>query len=491
MKFRNYFNIQHSTFNIQHSTFNIQQFLLNFLIVGLLSFLGLNVQAQQQPSLPPPFEWQVYKVDTVTNDSIPTTLAASWDSVRAKLTNLYSALNPASVPTGILIDKELPVVDPAIYRGLASDSIRLNSDNVLELFAVMQLAVIDTSQLLTEFDTTLLRPFEETDTIPFLFTFAHYNRLKPYAVDSGLIGYDTITRRFLNINPPPVESPFTTDTAIAGAPARYTFTTGVTVNFSFPAGLFVGNIGAPDSMSIDFDDGLGSRQVNFGDVETVTFADTNRIYNIATTVHKGNKSYRLESPVSSSYGMANLFYVPTIPLETTIISTPNRPDGEPGTSVCTLYVSKHPCHSVVTKPFIVLEGFEPPTMRARGMSEDLNDFLTRFREMRMPPANTETIESWMQREQYDLVYVDWNSNTDPATGGNPLSHGADHIRNNAQLVKEVINWVNAQKATAPELERAQNVVFAQSMGGLVGRVALREMEIEAGGTPAHDTKLYF
>jgi hypothetical protein len=67
------------------------------------------------------------------------------------------------------------------------------------------------------------------------------------------------------------------------------------------------------------------------------------------------------------------------------------------------------------------------------------------------------LEDYMA-EGYDPVFLDWQN-----------SH--DFIQNNAQVLKAVLNEVNQTKVGNNQL-----VVLATSMGGLVARWALREME---------------
>ncbi|VDH03263.1 PGAP1-like alpha/beta domain-containing protein [Bergeyella zoohelcum] len=60
--------------------------------------------------------------------------------------------------------------------------------------------------------------------------------------------------------------------------------------------------------------------------------------------------------------------------------------------------------------------------------------------------------------------------------------GTDYIENNAELLKKAIRWVNQNK-----VGNEKNVVLGQSMGGLVARYALKDMEDQGEN---HDTKLY-
>ncbi len=61
----------------------------------------------------------------------------------------------------------------------------------------------------------------------------------------------------------------------------------------------------------------------------------------------------------------------------------------------------------------------------------------------------------------------------------------DDIKNNAKLLEQVIIWVNAQKAVKNSTEK--NVVIGQSMGGIVARYALADMEKR---NVNHDTRLF-
>ncbi|TRX39400.1 T9SS type A sorting domain-containing protein [Flavobacterium restrictum] len=75
-------------------------------------------------------------------------------------------------------------------------------------------------------------------------------------------------------------------------------------------------------------------------------------------------------------------------------------------------------------------------------------------------------------KQYDIIYVDWNN-------------GVDYIQKNAYVLQEVIKWVNEQKIISGSI--TPNVVWGQSMGGLIARYALKNME--DSGIP-HQTNLY-
>lgn len=72
-------------------------------------------------------------------------------------------------------------------------------------------------------------------------------------------------------------------------------------------------------------------------------------------------------------------------------------------------------------------------------------------------------------EDHDVIYVDFGI-------------GTTYIQNNAELLKKAIRWVNQHK-----VETEKNIVLGQSMGGLVARYALKDMEDKGEN---HDTKLF-
>ncbi|MEM6297252.1 MAG: hypothetical protein AAF740_01035 [Bacteroidota bacterium] len=91
----------------------------------------------------------------------------------------------------------------------------------------------------------------------------------------------------------------------------------------------------------------------------------------------------------------------------------------------------------------------------------------------MNPAGTRILrDSIHDLTGLDLVFVDF-------------TRSGDDIFRNAQFLKEVIEWVNNQKDGNVGVQ--PNVLMGISMGGLVGRVALREMENEGQN---HDTRLF-
>ncbi|MCY0977166.1 T9SS type A sorting domain-containing protein [Chryseobacterium wangxinyae] len=129
-----------------------------------------------------------------------------------------------------------------------------------------------------------------------------------------------------------------------------------------------------------------------------------------------------------------------------------------------MYIHLAPGRNRVTKPLIVAEGFDMGVIVAPTRDAGLSDIQS-FKNSLLQGGPL----AGMINSDYDIIYVDWNN-------------GVDYIQNNAGLLAAAISWVNANK-----LGTEQNVVVGQSMGGLVARYALKDMEDHG---IAHQTRLF-
>ncbi|MFT4804783.1 MAG: hypothetical protein ACI9YE_001990 [Psychroserpens sp.] len=125
-------------------------------------------------------------------------------------------------------------------------------------------------------------------------------------------------------------------------------------------------------------------------------------------------------------------------------------------------------HTSLTKPLIVIEGFDPEN------DFDYFDLTisgddTGSLDVEIDLVTGLTLNQAIEDEDYDLVFVNFNNSL-------------DYIQRNAYMVEEVIRQVNNEK-----VGNEKNVVMGISMGGLVARYALRDMEMNG---EIHDTKLY-
>ncbi|MCC5918308.1 MAG: hypothetical protein JJU02_13395 [Cryomorphaceae bacterium] len=126
-------------------------------------------------------------------------------------------------------------------------------------------------------------------------------------------------------------------------------------------------------------------------------------------------------------------------------------------------------HKLV-KPLIVIEGFNPDEfgdLWYRDFREDLRIYQRDFE----PPFYYQLMDE-LREQGYDIVYLDFDQ-------------GAGDMRENAYAVMAAIEWINEEKAK--NNSSFPNQLLGISMGGLVGRYALRTMEVEE---KVHDVEHY-
>jgi len=110
------------------------------------------------------------------------------------------------------------------------------------------------------------------------------------------------------------------------------------------------------------------------------------------------------------------------------------------------------CDQLLNKPIIIAEGFD------LGQDVNLDNLEAKY---------TRVFGSYLA-EGYDLVFLDY-------------ADARDAIQNNTQVLKGLIQQINTMKIGTEEL-----IVVGESMSGLVGRWAIREMEQDA---VAHHVRL--
>lgn len=131
----------------------------------------------------------------------------------------------------------------------------------------------------------------------------------------------------------------------------------------------------------------------------------------------------------------------------------------------TVYYRLAPGHQQITKPLIIAEGFDMGAV----VSPSQEAGLTNIKDLINSLPSGGNLANHLNINSYDIIYVDWNN-------------GVDYIQNNADLFKKAIQWVNSVKVGTEK-----NVVLGQSMGGLIARYALKDME-DLGLN--HDAKLF-
>lgn len=122
----------------------------------------------------------------------------------------------------------------------------------------------------------------------------------------------------------------------------------------------------------------------------------------------------------------------------------------------------------IRKPLIVAEGFDAGIILAPELTNGMNSYY-QFRNSTYDGGTELRSLIYNSNKQYDIIYVDWDN-------------GVDFLQKNAFALEAVIAWVNSVK-----IGTEKNVVLGQSMGGVIARYSLADME---QSSIDHKTRLF-
>lgn len=441
----------------------------------------------------------------------------------------YDILQPY-VNTGYLYNRFYlaPFVDsgytanPANYNG-ATNAEACNYNTFYKLAEDFRAAAYD-STLLPSYYNLKDIDFAQRNLadVPIAVLQLDYQKIYPFAADSGWITFDTVANRYLPI---PDSTHFTDtvydgngqivtilDTTIYNNPdsimklalptnhlfAASTFSNafgipalGTAVTFRLPSSLFFSNTTVNTSYQIDLDDGVGWRNVTPNQLVSVTYGSFGRKeIRIKFNITGWNNG---ELPIAKTYLV--LFKTAPPPDDAFDVSAlvvnapcPNLSDGGFGTGEARLSVRyADPTRKQLTRPFILVEGFDSylrktnsdfnkydPNTGGYGrlawggfmsgiFMNDVGD--TVYKQLRQAPLLFDSLNTL----GYDVLLLDFKGSL-------------NGIEQNANALIKVVLWVNQEKTSDEEL-----VVVGGSMGGLIARYALRKMELE---DCCHQTRMY-
>ena len=198
------------------------------------------------------------------------------------------------------------------------------------------------------------------------------------------------------------------------------------------------------SVSIDFADGQGFREVSAGETINIDYDS------------EGEKAIAVKFTLSQGREFINYstLYIVTLKKEEPDLSydlgftTSSNKDLNTADRGSGFFRGQalvfNGCDGVFDKPVIYVEGFDPTG------TSDIYKIQDRFQRG--------NIEGTLRRNGYDIIYLNFYN-------------GADDIKRNADVLEQLIETVNDQKIGNNDI-----IIIGESMGGLVARYALTSME---------------
>ncbi len=401
------------------------------------------------------------------------------DDYMNRVNYIFANADHSKVTTGLLSDYGLQVIPPEYYNGALQDSNEVDINAFRTLYADMDYSRFNSNCTLPSQNTVFSAITSSIPTsgqpVPIASMCINYNCFRTDAYTAGLV---TVTND--QVFDVAGANPYETRVLFAAAPVQNTFKNN-TIQFVLTSALYYTNAGKTiTSMAVDMGNGTGFQSVSWNTPFTVTYSSAgNKVFVIkytfsdATVLQTHGKivvNFSLQLKGAYGYYFTQAYSPNPNPF------TANQYHS--GGTVTVRFGKDHTDRKIY-KPFIVAEGFDPWKIMYPNQPEHnttIDVFLNYYNQPKTDPGHidvplnsTQYLGDYLYSQGYDIVYLDYND-------------GTDDIKRNAALLEDVIKWVNNNKQGSES-----NVVMGISMGGLVARYALRQLEIQGY---SHQTKLY-
>ncbi len=352
--------------------------------------------------------------------------------IAGALSDALEGLDRSRVKTGILYDRVLPLSSIEDHDGgPASRPVSLAGwRQAYHEMSRASLLKPEWPSLKSLFDEN--RQVIRRGSIPIAFMHFNYDRIRPDALEDGLLELRNGLLVETGKGDPFIQSSVFAATAMKDYTHR-----GAGVTFALDRNRYFSNDGRlPLRIEFDFDDGRGFRDVPFGSDQIVNYQST------------GRKTIRIRAALEDGTVLRSAFYFRVAALQTptphdTLAITAAIPyNSEFGTGEA--YVYRSDANPSLSLPAILVEGFDIDN----SMDWDELYELT----------NQEGLVDSIRAMGYDAVVLNFTD-------------AVDYIQKNAFVLVELIQQI--QGMIAPDKDV---VIVGASMGGLAARYALAYME---------------
>jgi hypothetical protein len=355
--------------------------------------------------------------------------------VFARAVTALDGLDPALLGSGRLYDRALPMSTLARQDGSGQGPAAGAADWRQMLHELRRASLTPPAGWPTPDEAReAARQAQAAGVIPLGLLDAGYDRLRPDALERGLVAWDA--DRLVVTAAGRAASPFSAHRAFAAAALLPRTYHGADVTFTLPAALVAADGPRPLRLRLDAGDGRGWRDVTVGGALHASYTATGPV-----TLRLG-----AEYPDGTRREAALAFEVAALaapaPTATWPITATVPYQGVYGYGDAYVYLA--PGHATVTEPVVVVEGFD--------LDNTMNwDELYAL-------LNQENMLEEMRAAGFDAVVLNFHDST-------------DDIRRNAMTLVELLRQVGVAQPDGRD-----RIVIGASMGGLVARYALAWME---------------
>lgn len=408
------------------------------------------------------------------------------NNFRTAMTQIFGNLEAPRVTTGLLLDYGFEFANPRIYDGaLLEDSTLMDPGMYSDLYKTLYTSRFNNNSAGMRHPSlhdSLCYLAREREVITLSGLLFRYNAIDPQARANGTIQTinEQLWDRYVNGS---WQNPYQELTTVAISPSttRYNRTN---CSVKLPSSLFLTNMGSQiGNVQLDADDGRGYQPVPFDTPVGLAYATTGlKHWRFKVTLTTGQQLFshskvyidNVSNPAVGPASRQGALARGSVVDQTVTVRATQAYLGQTGEA--NLVISyRDAADPVLRRPLIIAEGFDPGHITAPEEVEGMNTFRSFI--VGVNNSGSSALQALISNDPsgYDLVYVNWRN-------------GTDYLQRNALVLEEVIRWVNAHKQPLGGVVQP-NVVLGSSMGGVIARMALGDMD-RTGGVAAHQTRLY-
>ena len=401
-------------------------------------------------------------------------------SFAAQMNSIFANLEKTRIPYGILKDYGMEFTNLNQFNGKAalSDSNYTDGSTFWDVYKSLVMSRIHSNAIgFLRSDTIDNRwySYRQFGRITLAGLYFNYTRFKDNAEGNYItVSNNQLFDKYVN---GVWQNPYQTEQAFLLSPSITEYE-GKSFELILPLNLWLTNsYSSISSISLNLSDGNGYRTLVPGTALNINYADTgykewtyrltltnNSILYAHSKIHVKESIVRSDN-VGARFGTTNPEMIAMTATEAYL--------GKYASGTITIKYAD--VDKGLRRPLIVVEGYDPGHILAPEKKfgfTNINTFQSDIDNSNS--TNLELLLGSNFTNQYDIIYLDWKN-------------GTDYLQRNALLLETVIRWINTNKEPLSAGVFASNVVIGQSMGGVIARYALKDMENKGEN---HNVRLY-
>ncbi len=382
------------------------------------------------------------------------------------INHIFEHVDKSRITTGLLSDYGVQMVNISGFDGTPADSNYVNINTWKKLYAGIYTSKINSNIYLDSPDDVDDMISSATDSpIPLAMMHYSYNKLNDDAISQGLL--QVLNNQIYDVQG--AASPYFTRQLFAVAPKSLEFNS-LTASFVFNSDLWYTNSGKTiQKLEVNFNNESGYITANWDTPVSYTFG-TDSVKTIFFRLTYTDGSY-YTSQTNISVKGNSIQQAPGFLSRRQDISIAATSEHSGGTIQILYSTNNNSNPRKIRKALIVAEGYDPSNIISNLANNNIETFTNlnyvdykgnehgKFGTININYVQNSNLLDQLNSNDYDIVYLDYNN-------------GVDDIKRNAKLLEAAIDWVNQHKE-----KNDINIVMGISMGGLVARYALRDMEL--------------